>query len=389
MILYSGGPEVPGRWRWCPEGAAVVKVPTAFTSSSWDARDRWESETEVGEVRSSVEWTRPRETNPRLLGVAPCGTAEILAGGATAADVGTPVADAEGVPACCNALEWIGGSEGGGEPDGWPRLDTIACPAVSLDLVFAASPFLFTADQILEQPLVVRLRYDPGSAVWRGRTYDSNFGAVVQVAVQATGPGTIGWGAALGSPASPVTSKAVTCSPLTTGPTGPPAVLTPTYQWARLLDMGPPAEWIVKPIVQVNFETQKQAGDVRIRLADDGFGVPYHMGLYRGDQLLPATLTLPGITEATFPGYARIPLSGLWVQTLTMGRVYLLQHPLVTFAHTFGGNQTIGGWFIVSVSGASRLRWIRPFGSGPILVASPGQTIPVLPQITFRSQYSD
>jgi len=143
MILYSGGPEVAGSWKWSPVGASIVSVPTAFVSSSWDPRDSWGGETEVGEVRSSVEWTPPQETPPRLTGLTLCGTPEILAGGATAADVGTPPVDGQGIPDCCNALEWFGGSEGGGTPPNRPTQSVAGCTGVSYRLWFIStlSPF--------------------------------------------------------------------------------------------------------------------------------------------------------------------------------------------------------------------------------------------------------
>lgn len=387
MILYEGGPLVWGRWQFLPDDRPFVPFPHVFGSSTWYSRDLWDTPVSVGEQRGHSQLVRPTRLNPRLVGGTPCGEERVWQGKATAADVGTPAVDAEGVPVCCQALEWVGGVEAGGDRPDQPTLTYAGCDGVGYELLFAAGPAPFTAGQAREQSLVVWLQLDAVSGWYVGVTDYPPLGGAVQVAVAATGPLSIAWGAAINGTATPVHAKAVTCGPFTTGLTAPPPALTPTLQWAMLLDDGPEVEPVTTQILCVDFEVQKQATDARFRYNDTGFGTPYAVGLYQHDIVLSHNRTLPQLTECDFPGYARILLTPPGVQTNNGQGLYKVVYPTCNFVCTgVTTGQTTAGWFLVNPADM-RLRYMRRHANGPILVASVGQTVPVVPVFTWRSQY--
>lgn len=118
MRPYRDRPDivVPGRWRWCPDGAKAIPYLHRFGSHTMD----WGEERldpPVGEVPRKNGRTRG-ESSPRYTGQHFCGTEEDWTLGTLHATHTPPPVDADGIPLCCLlAGEPLGGWVLDGESD--------------------------------------------------------------------------------------------------------------------------------------------------------------------------------------------------------------------------------------------------------------------------------
>jgi hypothetical protein len=103
MRPFKDRPDVllPGRWRWCAEGAVRVPFAHRFTSSLL-LPDDVKGMQVVGEVFDKFIPVAD-DPIPRYTGQTPCGSLDAWQNGILYADRGTPVLDWDGVPACCGA----------------------------------------------------------------------------------------------------------------------------------------------------------------------------------------------------------------------------------------------------------------------------------------------
>jgi hypothetical protein len=111
--------------------------------------------------------------------------------------------------------------------------------------------------------------------------------------------------------------------------------------------------------------------------------------LFKNNHTPVDTDTEADYTEATFVGYAAIPLDHtLWVTT--PGNPASSDYPTVTFTSTGGGqNETIYGYYVVQrLSG--KLLWAELFSDNdpqaPYLIVNIGDNIAWEPQFTGRDE---
>lgn len=388
MILYPGGPPVWGQWYWCPPGADFIDVPHVFASSNDDSREVWGKPFPIGEQRGTVQWVKPRARNTRVVGKGWCGSVEAIQGKATAADVGTPQTDADGVPLCCNPPDWPGGSAVGGESDDWGRHAWAGCVDVSLTLELEfvqinASPPFPPGFGTLKIPV-----HYIGFGFYYG-ILTRGPGAVYHATVAPFGLGFVqfGFGESLTFPGG--AARPLTCGPLNVGPIAHP-VSGPHFTGfiQRLRDIGPPVTLMATPATAVDWELQQQAESIRSRLLDDGTGNPCKLGLTRQDYLQQHGLTLAMLNEADYSGYARVSLPGPWDLTHDGQGTWRLEHPPVLFQHNGGAvSNTVYQTLILSESGGGNLRYLRRVAGGPVQMAAGSLPLSVVPVVTVRSQY--
>lgn len=105
MRPYADRPDIiiPGRWRWCPEGAAAVPYEHCFGSYRNDAKGNPVRPGVVGEVEADVYTYNLGASPLRATGKRVCGTAADWSGQAPydPARVGAGAADPDGLPECC------------------------------------------------------------------------------------------------------------------------------------------------------------------------------------------------------------------------------------------------------------------------------------------------
>ena len=83
--------------------------------------------------------------------------------------------------------------------------------------------------------------------------------------------------------------------------------------------------------------------------------------------------------EATFPGYAAIPLTAAnW--TVTEGDPTEIAYPLQEFTATGAGNSVYGYYVVEATSG--KLKWAERFTGAPYTIVNNGDKIQVTPKKT-------
>lgn len=115
MRLFRDRPDIltEGRWYWCPPGAIALPFLHAFGGHNWDYDGFDYTDTTIGEV-DRIPGYANGIPNPRYTGQRWCGSQEVWARGALFAARGTPAADADGVPFCCQ----MGAPRGGDQVEG-------------------------------------------------------------------------------------------------------------------------------------------------------------------------------------------------------------------------------------------------------------------------------
>src|SRR5207249_11764617 len=91
------------------------------------------------------------------------------------------------------------------------------------------------------------------------------------------------------------------------------------------------------------------------------------------------------LTEATFGGYARVPLT--WVGSPARKGVECISEikgTLCLFSNTTGHDQVIQGYAVISPGSAAPLLWLEAIPSGPITLFA-GQSFAVRPYMSLRS----
>jgi hypothetical protein len=389
MILYEGGPVVMGQWVEVPDDRPWVPVPHVFGQRTWDAWPTHLVEPAVGEQRSTSRLARLKELPARLLGKHYCGSPEIWAGKATAADVGTPVVDWEGIPLCCEGPPAVGGIGYGGTPAAWllypfgpdgPGAGTsVQC---TLSVPAGGAP-------VSSLPLVWRLDRDHPFELYQGLVIPPAGGAIHAAVVYLFGT-LIAYQVWQDPDPQPVPSL-VTYQGSTTlldQLVSLPSI-SPDPLRLQIQEVGPPEGWPLRPVVCFDFELQNSRTKTINRLRGlDGYAGDVYL-YTNGDMLLKHDLVPADFTEPTFGGYAPVTNiasswvstndNGIWVATRSIAVEWIVTGP------PYG--ELIGGWFIRTAVGD--MSWAQPLQGGPIRVAGAGQRILVPIAVSLRSQYQE
>ena len=113
------------------------------------------------------------------------------------------------------------------------------------------------------------------------------------------------------------------------------------------------------------------------------------VGLFLLPTTLTDSLTLAGITEASFPGYARITLSSAhWPASSVAAHVASSTYgiPLVWICTGGSSAQTVYGLFVMDGSGTYLLDAIL-FDSGPYVMVNNGDTVTETYTVSQYSEY--
>jgi hypothetical protein len=115
-------------------------------------------------------------------------------------------------------------------------------------------------------------------------------------------------------------------------------------------------------LVASNYSTQKALDNVLTNLNSASY-----LGVY-SNNLTPTPATVwADLVEATFSGYARVNLAGLWGSSgAIMDGEYKSDLPAQTFTGT-GSSQTVYGWFVID---ATPHLWLSQLFPAPITVTS-------------------
>jgi hypothetical protein len=97
------------------------------------------------------------------------------------------------------------------------------------------------------------------------------------------------------------------------------------------------------------------------------------MRLFTAPAVPTAATLLAGVTEATFPGYAAVPLVPSGAPIVDGNGNGANPFPSATFTATGGAPQTVYGWYVTDDSNA-KLIDIKLFDAGPLVFQNNGDT---------------
>lgn len=107
--------------------------------------------------------------------------------------------------------------------------------------------------------------------------------------------------------------------------------------------------------------------------------------LFVNDHIPAHSDTNATYTEASFPGYAPVPLTA-WSAGLVVNSLWGIHHPQVLFTlSTSGGPYLVYGYYVTAAP--ARLLWAQRDPAAPISLANAGDTYPITPVFTGLSQF--
>jgi len=110
-----------------------------------------------------------------------------------------------------------------------------------------------------------------------------------------------------------------------------------------------------------------------------------HYHLYHNNHTPADNDVLADYTEATFDGYALKVVNTFAPAILIAGRAYTAADPLLWTATGGVTPNSVFGYYVTDASDVT-LYWAELFTGGPIVIDSLGDTVPLVPSFTLRSE---